>query len=609
MSSRRLLSQLVSVRISSSVLHKPLWYSSRVAVTSPTSTITTTTVSKIRLPYRVQHFTTTRAMEAIADAGGAPYSSLAGQLDPSLLKAIDMLGFDHMTPVQHRVMTELQPDGWRSDCLVQAKTGTGKTVAFLLPALHRLVKGDIAVARGQVAVLIITPTRELAQQIAKTCDQLTSQLTGRDRIECHVAVGGTAKATALRKFHSGDPKVLVATPGRLKDYLGDEECALKLKDVKTAVLDEADTMLEVGFLPDVKWILRKLPPKEVAKWQGMCFSATLPDKVKDVVGVVLGKNYHHISTIDQNESPTHERVPQYAVVVPDVAQTFTGLQALLQEEMRPGEGAKKVIVFGATANLVGFMYDLFKELMPRSQVFEMHSRMSQAARTRTTQQFKEAKTGVMFASDVVGRGMDFPNVDLVVQVGLPADPEQYVHRVGRTARAGNDGRAVILLTKRESFFINANAHKFPIKPHPKTESLLAQAGAEWSQPFTKAIYAVDESTKARAYQSFIGYLAGSGKTKKQMQFDNPSLVQYCNELAIKGMGCPEQPGIKKSTIAKMGLKGVPGFIYASEGHGGDSRPRREHKPRDVLSPGQNGVEKNSANKKEPSRKRRGPKRG
>lgn len=513
--------------------------------------------------------------------GAQPYSSMAGKLHPKLLQALDVMGFTTMTPVQRRVLTELPT--WRSDCLVQAKTGTGKTLAFLLPALHTLLQGDSAPPRGQVAILIITPTRELAQQIAKSCDQLTSQLARP--LECHIAVGGTARASAHSRFMKGSPSILVATPGRLKDYLSEESTAEKLSNIQTLVLDEADTMLETGFIADVKRILQLIPHKSTG-WQGMCFSATVPPKVKDVISIVLKQGYSNISTIEKNETPTHERVPQYHVLIPGVAQTFTSLAALLNREI---QACSKIIVFGVTANMVALFARVFSQGLTPLKVFEIHSRLNQNARTRTTAQFKEADSGIMFASDVIGRGMDFPNVDLVVQVGLPSNGEQYVHRVGRTARAGNDGRAIILLTQAESFFMKMNRH-LPINPHPDTEKIIEDALA-CANKVTQAMYAVDEETKQRAYSSYIGFFAGSGLLK-QIRLDKAGLVQLANDLAINGMACPEAPPMDKKVIGKMGLKGVPGFNYASGadlrgGNSSRSRPRERSKSngRDALSPG------------------------
>ncbi|KAJ5099490.1 hypothetical protein N7532_006491 [Penicillium argentinense] len=525
--------------------------------------------------------------------GAQPYSSMAGKLDAKLLQALDVMGFTSMTPVQQRVLTELP--NWRSDCLVQAKTGTGKTLAFLLPVLHCLLQGH-APPKGQVGILIITPTRELAQQIAKSCDQLTSQLA--QKLECHIAVGGTARQSAHSRFMKGSPSLLVATPGRLKDYLSDESTAEKLSNIKTLILDEADTMLETGFIADIKKILQLIPPKSTG-WQGMCFSATVPPKVKDVISIVLKQGYSNISTIQKNETPTHERVPQYHVLIPGVAETFNALAALLNLEIKNNA---KIIVFGVTANMVALFARAFSQGLTPLKVFEIHSRLSQNARTRTTTQFKEADSGIMFASDVIGRGMDFPNVDLVVQVGLPPNGEQYVHRVGRTARAGNDGRAIILLTQAESFFMKVNRH-LPIKPHPDTDKINEDASA-CADAVNNAMYEVDEETKQRAYSSYIGFFAGSGLLK-QVRLDKPGLVQLANELAVKGMACPEPPPMDKKVIGKMGLKGVPGFNYSSGGdlRGGNAararpRERSKSKHRDALSPGagrrdqRGGIDKN-----------------
>ncbi|OQD68585.1 hypothetical protein PENDEC_c033G05698 [Penicillium decumbens] len=515
------------------------------------------------------------------DAGAQPYASMAGKLDPRLLKALDVMGFTSMTAVQQRVLTELP--NWRSDCLVQAKTGTGKTLAFLLPALHCLLQGQ-APPRGKVAILIITPTRELAQQIAKSCDQLTSQLT--TPLECHIAVGGTARASAHSRFMNGAPSILVATPGRLKDYLSEDYTAQKLSNIQTLVLDEADTMLESGFIADVKRILQLIPPKNTG-WQGMCFSATVPPKVKDVVSVVLKSGYSSISTIDKNEAPTHERVPQYHVLMPSVGDTFTTLASLLNMEVK---NCSKIIVFGVTANMVALFANLFSQGLTPLKVFEIHSRLNQSRRTKTTEMFKEASAGIMFASDVIGRGMDFPNVDLVIQVGLPSNGEQYVHRVGRTARAGNDGRAIILLTEGESFFMKVNRH-LPIKPHPQTDAINAAAPL-CADAVTMAMYSIDEETKQRAYSSFIGFFAGSGLLKP-LRLDKTGLVQMANQMAMEGMACPEPPPMDKKVVGKMGLKGVPGFNYASGNdlNGGGPRPpshaqgRHSGKNRDALSPG------------------------
>lgn len=454
-----------------------------------------------------------------------------------------------MTPVQQKVLTELP--SMSADCLVQAKTGTGKTAAFLLPAIQNLLSGN-SPPKGKVGILVVCPTRELALQIAKECEGITSRLPRK--LECHTAFGGTARASSLNKFLRGDPTILVATPGRLDDILGEEAVAEKFSQLRTLVLDEADRMLDAGFAPAIKKILRKLPPKRDG-WQGMCFSATIPEAVHDVGKILLFPGYTNLSTIDPNEAPTVDRVPQFSVTVPSVTQSFAALLALIDTEYSLDPQDFKAIVFGTTANGVGLLYDLYKQALPQFKVFELHSRMNQPARTRTTEAFKAAKTGILFASDVVGRGMDFPNVGLVIQLGLPSNGEQYVHRVGRTARAGKDGRAVLLLFSNEDFFPRTNPN-LPIQSYP--EDILSKI-PQYQPTIDKALVYVEEESKAKAYQAFLGY----NKTfMKKLRLDTTELVVIANEYA-EAMGCPEPPLIERKIVGKMGLKGVQGLRIGS----------------------------------------------
>lgn len=400
-------------------------------------------------------------------------------------------------------------------------------------------------------------------QIAKECDQLTLHL--RPGVECHTAYGGSARAQALSKFLNGSPSILVATPGRLKDYLSEERVKARFSNLSTLILDEGDRMLDQGFMPDIKAILQLLPPKSTG-WQGMCFSATLPEQIKGVLSTVLAKGYAQISTIDKNELPTHDRVPQYLVVIPNVKYTFVALSALIEQEWKEAGQDPKVIVFGTTANLVALFAEYFRKANSFGPVFELQSRMSQPMRTKTTEQFKKAKTGLMLATDVIGRGMDFPNVTTVIQVGLPENGEQYVHRVGRTARVDRDGRAVILLTEGETFFIKVNP-KLPIKQYLHNLETTNDNGAA-----ATVMAQIDPKTKQKAYSAYLGFMKGS---MKKLRLDAPGLVALANEFAIEGFHCPEPPPMKKSTIGKMGLKGVKGIRYGEiEDDADDARPHK-----------------------------------
>ncbi|KAL8767663.1 MAG: hypothetical protein Q9209_005922 [Squamulea sp. 1 TL-2023] len=521
------------------------------------------------------------------------FQSLEGRVNPGLLAALNDMKFETMSPVQERVMATLPDLG--SDCLVQAKTGTGKTIAFLLPAIQNTLRSRPG--PGLVAILVLSPTRELALQIAAEAKHLLSKL--RPTMEVHTAFGGTAKATALSRFMKGDPKILIATPGRLKDYLGEGDVVSKFKSIRTVILDEADRMLDQGFLPDILKILKALPPKQSANWQGMCFSATIPPQMQQVFAHVLKPDHVNISTIDTSEPPTLDKVPQFSVVVPNVKNTFSALYLLLQEEIKSTIGDPKIIVFGTTAKIVALFAEIFQQQLGL-EVFELHSRLTQSSRTRTTNVFKTAKRGIMFASDVIGRGMDFPNVFLVVQVGLPSDADAYTHRVGRTARAGKDGRAVILLTDAESFYLRVNP-QFPIKIYPASANILASLDS--TDTLNVALQSADPVAKEKAYAAYLGFM----KTfMNKLKLNPAGLVQMANQFALEGMHCAEVPKLEKKTIGKMGLKGVPGISYALAGPPSTSNKQASHNrsPVQQVKKNKRPASSLSNHEKGPSRRQR-----
>ena len=395
------------------------------------------------------------------DNGGrvVPYAQLAGRMNPQLLQALANNGFTHMSPVQEKV---LALPTFTQDCLVQAKTGTGKTLAFLLPALQTLLSA-MDLDRSSVGLMVLAPTRELAQQIKDECDKLTSACD--PPLECHIAVGGSKRNFHMNKFLKGKPTILVATPGRLMDYLTEDAARQKLSKIRCVVLDEADRMLDAGFAPALRQILQQVPPKAEAGWQGMCFSATVPPEIKKMLPMVLAKDHVRISTIDANEAPTIETVPQTVYPVASVNDVLPTLHSVLACA-RADNPALKAVIFCPTARHAGLLYHIFGSTggaaPPKLPVFQMQSRMSQAQRTRTVEEFKETDRGLLFASDVVGRGMDFPDINLVVQIGVPSEKDQYVHRVGRTGRAGKVGEAVMVLAPEEMWFVRSNP-EFPIK--------------------------------------------------------------------------------------------------------------------------------------------------
>ncbi|KAI4194081.1 MAG: hypothetical protein LQ350_007990, partial [Teloschistes chrysophthalmus] len=345
----------------------------------------------------------------------------------------------------------------------------------------------------------------------------------------------------LSKLKRGDPKILVATPGRLNDILEEPDVKAKFSTMQTLIIDEADAMLEAGFLPDVKRILSALPAKASGDWQGMCFSATVPPKIKDVLSNVLKPGYTEISTLDESEPPTINGVPQFSVIIPKPEDIFSALLSLINMEAKATKANAKIIVFGTTANLVAMYADLYRLLLP-FDIFELHSRLNQNQRTKTANAFKEATSGVMFATDVIGRGMDFPDVSLVVQAGLPANSDAYTHRVGRTARAGKSGRAIIVLAEAESFYLKVN-RQFPIEPYPDAVRIIGDRASVES--VEQALDKIDEKSKAKAYQAYLGFMK---PFESKMKIDSAELVKMANRFAVQGLRCAEPPGLEKKTI-------------------------------------------------------------
>ena len=493
-------------------------------------------------------------------------------LDPVVLKTIiEDMKFDHMTPVQAATIHQLLRERG-TDVLAQAKTGTGKTVAFLLPAIQSMLNRKRQ--PGQfVSLLVISPTRELALQIANEAQKLLGR---RPEYSVCTAIGGTNQNSEERKILKGCD-ILIGTPGRLLDHFTNNErnsyaIQAKLQWVDTLVLDEADRLLDMGFLPSLKNIIGVLPKREVSERQSMLFSATVPQYVDKVAHFALNKGYKYISTIPEGELNTHERVPQNLIVVPtfsDMAAALAG--ALRQELAHVGPESFKAIVFAPTAALVDFYVEVIKSVPGLPAPMALHSRASQSKRTKTTDEFRKAKNGLLIATDVIARGMDFPAVTNVFQAGIPADKESYVHRLGRTARAGAEGRGTFLVTSAEAFF-----PKYTLKDIEFVESppnLEARADVQ------RIAQQLEPEVQNKAYQAWLGFY----KTfMKSLRWDAETLVSEANKFALDGLGAPEVPTLYKSTVGKMGLRGTRGLVVGPDpmkaprggggGRGGGGRP-------------------------------------
>nr|WP_139652103.1 DEAD/DEAH box helicase [Raoultibacter phocaeensis] len=335
-------------------------------------------------------------------------------LSETTLKAVEKMGFTTPTPVQEQAIP-LALEG--RDVVAAATTGTGKTAAFALPLIERI---GHAKRPGSPRALVVSPTRELAQQIDAACTELAKG-SGHRML---TVVGGVPYKGQLAKLKKGID-ILVATPGRLYDLM--ERGNVKLKDVEVLVLDEADRMLDMGFWPTMKKVVAATPKTR----QTLLFSATLDRKVMQNVSPIL-KDPAFVEVSHKGE--TADTVDQFIIPIGQMKKPEL-LRAVLEER-----GSKRVIIFTGTKTRSEICMNQLKRAGYR--VDSIHSDKTQSQRKRALDNFSKGDIDVLIATDVLARGIDVSNIDYVINYDLPDNPEDYVHRIGRTGRAGETGYAI-----------------------------------------------------------------------------------------------------------------------------------------------------------------------
>jgi len=341
-------------------------------------------------------------------------------LHPNLLRALDEMSFAVPTPIQKEAIPAVMSGG---DVLATAVTGSGKTAAFLLPILHRL----LGVRRGVTRALVLTPTRELAAQI----DEHRRELARHARISGAAIFGGVSMQPQEHAFRRG-ADVLVATPGRLLDHL--QYPYAQLGTLEILVLDEADRMLDMGFLPDIRRILRQLPPRR----QTLLFSATMPPPIMALAHEIL----HDPLVVNVGRPSTPA-----AGIAHTVYPVPRELKSALLLELLKSSSLRNVLAFTRTKHRANRLADFLARHGLASD--RIHGNRSQAQRTQALAQFKEGRVRVLVATDVAARGIDITGLSHVVNFDVPAGPEDYVHRVGRTARMEALGDALTLVSPDE----------------------------------------------------------------------------------------------------------------------------------------------------------------
>lgn len=452
--------------------------------------------------------------------------------------------------------------------VAQAKTGTGKTLGFLLPVLQRMITEDERLAdprRGRarsddIRAIIVSPTRELAEQIGAEARNLCRH-TG---IRVQTAVGGTQKSAMLRKTRYEGCDLLIATPGRLYDVLGDDRSGIDAPMLRNLVLDEADRMLDVGFDKELRDILHLLPDRAQVPRQTLLFSATIPKNVVQLARTYIdANNFQFVQTIKADDTPTHEKVPQHVVSVRGYENLFPTLLELFNRATSGEHGDEpfKAIVFFSTTAMVQVATEVFN-ILARShkdlpQVLDIHSKKTQAQRTAAAGQFRRATSAILLSSDVTARGMDFPNVSHVIQVGVPPSREQYIHRIGRTGRANKSGQGWLIVPEKDMHMARDQLPGLPIKRHTGLESADVRLDTTDESALPEHITKVNDAMKRVPRDVLHQVYFASLQAMKHG--DLQATVDQLNDWVKNVWGWEEPPAMSAHTAKLRNLHRVRGI--------------------------------------------------
>lgn len=344
-------------------------------------------------------------------------------LSKPILQAILDKGYTDPTPIQSKVIPAVLSGG---DIMASAQTGTGKTAGFTLPILQQLADKEYA-PQKQTKVLILTPTRELAAQVHESVMDYGKHLNLRSA----VVFGGVNIGSQIRKLSRG-VEILIATPGRLLDLY--QQRAIRFDQVETLVLDEADRMLDMGFLRDIKRILALLPKKR----QNLLFSATFSSEIRQLAKGLL-HNATEISVAQKNSTVT--KIKQVIHNIEQGNKTELLIHLIRQQDWQ------QALVFSRTKHGAN---KIVKSLIASDiQAAALHGNKSQNQRTKALNDFKQGAVKILVATDIAARGIDIEKLPQIVNFDLPNIPEDYVHRIGRTGRAGEDGYAISFVSQEE----------------------------------------------------------------------------------------------------------------------------------------------------------------
>ncbi len=457
------------------------------------------------------------------DIDSPPESFASLGLSEPLLQVLAELGYETPTPIQHQTIPRLLAG---HDLIGQAQTGSGKTAAFALPMLEKLVLDQV-----EVQALVLTPTRELAIQVAEAIHTYARRL---GRVRAMPIYGGDSIQKQISRLRAGI-QIVVGTPGRVMDHL--RRGTLRLDALRFVVLDEADEMLRMGFLEDVEWILGQAP----AGRQTALFSATMPREVRRIADRYLREPV----TIDiEHKTLTVPTVEQHYLHVPE-RQKLDALTHLLEAEAMPGEA---MLIFARTKIRAAELAD---RLQARGHAAEaLHGDLNQAQRETVLRRLRAGQVEIVVATDVAARGLDVERIGRVINYDIPNDPEAYVHRIGRTARAGRSGKAILFVTPREERMMREIERFTRQRLTPAKVPTRADVVARRLALFKERILKTLQDEDLEQYLSLVQELAEeSGRDMAEIAAATACLAQGNKPLVVPLEPEPEQvPAVEDGMV-------------------------------------------------------------
>ncbi|SCV99536.1 LAFE_0A05314g1_1 [Lachancea fermentati] len=452
-------------------------------------------------------------------------------ISEATLKGLRESAFVKMTEIQK----ESIPVSLKGhDMLAAAKTGSGKTLAFLIPVVEKLYREKWTEFDG-LGALIISPTRELAMQIY----EVLVKIGRHSSFSAGLVIGGKDVKFELERISRIN--ILIGTPGRILQHM-DQAVGLNTSNLQMLVLDEADRCLDMGFKKTLDAIVNNLPPSR----QTLLFSATQSQSIADLARLSL-TDYKSVGTADilnpADGPATPETLQQSYITVP-LPDKLDILFSFIKTHLKT-----KMIVFLSSSKQVHFVYETFRKMQPGISLMHLHGRQKQTARTETLDKFSRAQHTCLFATDVVARGIDFPAVDWVIQADCPEDVDTYIHRVGRCARYGKNGKSLIMLTPQEEEGFLKRLERRKIEPNKLT---IKQSKRKSIKPQLQSLLFKDPELKYLGQKAFISYVRSIyiQKDKEVFKFDELPTEEFANSLGLPGAPKIKIKGMKAAEKAK-----------------------------------------------------------